>query len=220
MEEDKASKPDVSLRTVADVQHVLAEARHRAELEMAKAKNIPKNVTKSLLFEGQALLGLERPTEAAERLEQAGALADQIAHASLRWKTRLRLAEAYAMLGQPTADLYRQALAQVETLAKNLSDERLRSAFLASPLILELKANARSPVQTATLPPGEYPAGLTAREVEVLRLVAQGLTNRQIAESLTISVRTVNTHVTNILNKTNCDNRTAATTFAVQHKLI
>ena len=189
-------------------------------MEMAKAKNIRKNITKCLLFEGQVLLGLERSTESVERLKQAVALADEIAHASLRWKTRLRLAEAYAMLGQPNADLYEQALAQVETLAKNLRDTGLRQAFLASPLILELKANARSPIKRPTPPPTEYPAGLTPREVEVLGLVAQGLTNRQIAERLTISVRTINTHMTNILNKTNCDNRTAATAFAVQHNLV
>ena len=61
------------------------------------------------------------------------------------------------------------------------------------------------------------PAGLTPREVEVLQLVAAGLTDRQIGEQLHIALRTVNTHVTNILNKTGCDNRTAAAAFAVRH---
>ncbi len=46
------------------------------------------------------------------------------------------------------------------------------------------------------------------------------MTNRQIGEALHISVRTVNTHVTNILNKIACDNRTAAATFATQHGLV
>jgi DNA-binding NarL/FixJ family response regulator len=67
---------------------------------------------------------------------------------------------------------------------------------------------------------GGFPAGLTAREVEVLRLVAGGATNRQIAEQLHLSVGTVNSHLTNILNKIGCENRTAATAFALQHGLV
>jgi DNA-binding NarL/FixJ family response regulator len=65
-----------------------------------------------------------------------------------------------------------------------------------------------------------YPAGLTQREVEVLQLVATGASNQQVADVLHISVRTVNTHMTNILNKTGCDNRTAASVFAIQRNLV
>jgi predicted ATPase/DNA-binding CsgD family transcriptional regulator len=65
-----------------------------------------------------------------------------------------------------------------------------------------------------------YPAGLTAREVEVLRLVAQGLTDMRVAEQLIISPRTVNSHLTSIYNKLGVDSRTAATRFAVEHRLV
>jgi DNA-binding NarL/FixJ family response regulator len=51
-------------------------------------------------------------------------------------------------------------------------------------------------------------------------MIAQGATNRQIAETLIISVKTVNAHVTNILNKIGCDNRAAAAAFAVQQGLL
>jgi DNA-binding CsgD family transcriptional regulator len=64
------------------------------------------------------------------------------------------------------------------------------------------------------------PPGLTAREVEVLRLVAQGLTDAQVAERLVISPRTVNTHLTSIYNKLGVDSRAAATRFAVEHRLV
>jgi DNA-binding NarL/FixJ family response regulator len=64
------------------------------------------------------------------------------------------------------------------------------------------------------------PAGLTQREVEVLQLVARGASNRQVADALQISVRTVNTHMTNILNKTGLENRTAASSYAMQHNLL
>jgi DNA-binding CsgD family transcriptional regulator len=64
-----------------------------------------------------------------------------------------------------------------------------------------------------------YPAGLTAREVEVLRLVAQGLSDAQVAAQLVISPRTVNSHLTSIYNKLGVDSRTAASRFAVEHQL-
>ena len=61
--------------------------------------------------------------------------------------------------------------------------------------------------------------GLTAREVEVLRLVAQGLTNEQVAEQLVISPRTVNTHLTSIFSKIGVSSRGAATRYAIEHHL-
>lgn len=65
-----------------------------------------------------------------------------------------------------------------------------------------------------------YPAGLTAREVEVLRLLAQRLTYPQIAEKLVISRRTVNAHVTSIYSKLGVTAREAAIQFAVEHRLV
>ena len=70
-----------------------------------------------------------------------------------------------------------------------------------------------------TSPVSPYPAGLTTREVEVLRLVAQGLTDAQVAEQLIISHRTVTTHLTSIYNKLGVNSRTAAARFAAQHQL-
>ena len=65
-----------------------------------------------------------------------------------------------------------------------------------------------------------YPDGLSQREVEVLRLVASGMTNQEIADRLFISVGTVSTHVKNLLNKTNCANRTEATAYAGRKGLV
>jgi DNA-binding CsgD family transcriptional regulator len=64
-----------------------------------------------------------------------------------------------------------------------------------------------------------YPAGLTPREVEVLRLVAQGLTNAQIAVKLAISQGTVNAHLTSLYRKLNISSRAVATRFALEHGL-
>jgi DNA-binding NarL/FixJ family response regulator len=62
--------------------------------------------------------------------------------------------------------------------------------------------------------------GLTAREVEVLRLVATGRTNRSIAGELVLSERTVDRHVSNILTKLGVASRAAATAWAYEHQLI
>ena len=64
-----------------------------------------------------------------------------------------------------------------------------------------------------------YPAGLTAREAEVLRLVAQGLTDAQVAERLYLSPRTVGQHLRSIYNKLGVSTRLAATRFALEHHL-
>jgi predicted ATPase/DNA-binding CsgD family transcriptional regulator/predicted negative regulator of RcsB-dependent stress response len=65
-----------------------------------------------------------------------------------------------------------------------------------------------------------YPAGLTAREVEVLRLVAAGLTDVQVAERLVVSPRTVQTHLSSIYSKLQVNSRSAATRFAVENGLV
>ena len=71
--------------------------------------------------------------------------------------------------------------------------------------------------RSSDLPPSEEP--LTEREVEVLKLVAQGLQNKEIAEELAISERTVSTHVSNILSKLHLANRTQAALYALKEGL-
>ncbi len=61
---------------------------------------------------------------------------------------------------------------------------------------------------------------LTNREIDVLRLVAQGASNPQIAEMLCISINTVKSHLKNILEKLQLENRTQAATYAVQSGLV
>jgi DNA-binding NarL/FixJ family response regulator len=62
--------------------------------------------------------------------------------------------------------------------------------------------------------------GLTAREIEVLRLVAAGKTNRAVAEDLVISEKTVARHLSNIFDKLGVSSRAAATAYAYEHDLI
>ncbi len=83
-------------------------------------------------------------------------------------------------------------------------------------------AIARRLMQYFGAPPAASPQAfpeLTEREREVLRLLAQGLTNAAIAERLFLSPRTVKSHVAHIYGKLGVDNRAAATRFAVDHGL-
>jgi DNA-binding NarL/FixJ family response regulator len=66
----------------------------------------------------------------------------------------------------------------------------------------------------------ERPFGLTARELDVLRLVSSGLTNRAISKELFLSEKTVDRHVSNIFAKLDVPTRTAATAVAYRHKLV
>ena len=65
-----------------------------------------------------------------------------------------------------------------------------------------------------------FPGGLTEREVEILRLLAEGRTNRQIGRQLVISVNTVQRHVSNILAKTDSANRTESVRYAIRNGLV
>jgi NarL family two-component system response regulator LiaR len=71
--------------------------------------------------------------------------------------------------------------------------------------------------QPSDLPPAEEP--LTEREVEVLQLIAQGLSNQEIADILVVGERTVSTHVSNILDKLHLANRTQAALYALRKGL-
>jgi HD-GYP domain-containing protein (c-di-GMP phosphodiesterase class II) len=66
----------------------------------------------------------------------------------------------------------------------------------------------------------ERVAGLSEREIDVLRLIARGLSNRQMAQQLHVSEKTIGTHIMHIYEKIGCSTRSAATLFAVQHHLV
>jgi DNA-binding CsgD family transcriptional regulator len=83
----------------------------------------------------------------------------------------------------------------------------------AAPDLARVEALIRKPAARAA-------GGLTERELQVLRLVAAGQTNRSIAADLFLSERTVDRHVSNILTKLGVSSRAAATAHAYQHQLI
>jgi len=73
---------------------------------------------------------------------------------------------------------------------------------------------------TATSPPAQAPLLLTPRELDVLRCLTDGKSDREIAADLFISHHTVMRHVSNILGKLGVESRTAAATYAVRERLV
>ena len=65
--------------------------------------------------------------------------------------------------------------------------------------------------------PGSVGVSLSSREIEIIGLVAEGLTNQEIAAQLTISKRTVDNHVSNVFTKTGSKNRVALLNWAMDH---
>jgi len=118
------------------------------------------------------------------------------------------------------AQLGEAAFTSASAKGRTLTPEHVlaQEGILPSPSAAPERSQAQPP-PAPTESPG-YPAGLTEREVQVLRLVAQGLTNTQIAERLILSPHTVHAHISSIHSKLGITSRSAATRFALEHKLV
>ena len=104
-----------------------------------------------------------------------------------------------------------------------LGDEELGAPGAGGALATPSSTSAphRRPTRSpASLEPARLPGGLTAREVEVLRLVASGRSNPQIATDLALSEKTVARHLSNIFAKLDVGSRTAAAAYAYEHGLV
>jgi predicted ATPase/class 3 adenylate cyclase/DNA-binding CsgD family transcriptional regulator len=151
----------------------------------------------------------------------------------LVWAARLwGVAEALReAMGTPIPPVYRADYNRAVAATRTQLGEKAFAAAWAQGRImtpeqaLAAQATLPTPMPTrpASAPPMKSPtspAGLSARELEVLRLVAQGMTNEQVAEQLVISARTVNTHLTSIYSKIGVSSRSAATRYAMEHHLV
>jgi predicted ATPase/DNA-binding CsgD family transcriptional regulator/transcriptional regulator with XRE-family HTH domain len=116
------------------------------------------------------------------------------------------------------AKLSKKAFSEAWAEGRKMAPEQ---AIIAIGQTKALKSTKRPPIHSpTTIPSSTFPAGLTPREVEVLRWVASGLTDGQVAEKLIVSPRTVSTHLRSIYNKLGVNSRSGATRFAVEQHLI
>jgi predicted ATPase/DNA-binding CsgD family transcriptional regulator len=166
------------------------------------------------ILTGLAHLVIGRQPEAAIRLfaaaQEIQTRTGLIPAPTLRAKSEQALAAARAALGE-------EAFAEAWAAGGEMPPEAVVAE--AHSVTVEADRRAQSgPVARPSAP--EYPAGLTAREVEVLRLVAGGMSNAQIAQELYLSPRTVSTHLTSIYHKLGIASRAAAARFASEHNLL
>ena len=153
-------------------------------------------------------LTLARPEEALGRFTEAAALAAKIEARPMIAMSREGQARALLTLDRPGDRQQAQALLEeVAATAEELSIHGLGERAKT------LRAQLAAPAAPT------WPAGLTGREVEVLRLIATGHSNRAIAQALFISPNTVLRHVSNIFTKTGVANRAEAAAYATRHGL-
>src|SRR6266849_4551721 len=147
------------------------------------------------------------------------------AQGELVWAARLwGAAEALReAMGTPLPPVYLADYEQAMAAARShLGEKAFAAAWTEGRTMTPDQAlAARGPVTipNPTLSAHTYPDGLTARELEVIGLVAQGLSDVQVAEQLVISPRTVHAHLSSIYSKLGINSRSAATRYAIEHKL-
>jgi DNA-binding CsgD family transcriptional regulator len=159
-------------------------------------------------FLGLLDLTLDRPEQALRHFEHAAVLASRMEARPINAMSCEGQARALLALDRPDDRPQAQVLLQqVATTAEALGIQGLGER--AGALLEELAAPAAP----------AWPAGLTEREVEVLRLIAAGCSNRAIAQALFISPNTVLRHVSNIFVKTGVANRAEAAAYATRQGL-
>lgn len=112
----------------------------------------------------------------------------------------------------------------ISYLLKDISPEELAHAIRAAQrneAVLHPEVAAKLMQEFSTPRPGEAPVDqLTPREMDVLRLVAKGMSNKEIAEKLIISEKTCKTHISNILSKLHLADRTQVAIYALKQRLV
>jgi len=127
-------------------------------------------------------------------------------------------ADEERMRARVWAELGEQAFAQALLEGRAMTPEQALSAQAHT--LLASHPNAPAGTDRQKVPSRASANELTEREVEVLWLVAQGLTDAQVADALVVSPRTVNAHLRSIYSKLGITSRHAATLFALEHQLI
>jgi DNA-binding CsgD family transcriptional regulator len=182
-------------------------AREHAEeaLEFATEPRQPLALLVSHRFLGELDTDSGRFTEATEHLKESLALAEACKAHYERGLTLLTKARLLAAMAGP--EEARAILGEVREICAPLGAE------LALGRAAELEKKVPGGARRAQ-------AGLTGRELEILRLVAQGMSNQEIATSLVLSEHTIHRHVANVLGKLGVSSRAAAVAQAARHDLL
>jgi ATP/maltotriose-dependent transcriptional regulator MalT len=191
----------------------IADRLIASDPNMAPATSIPRLSR----LRSEALIVLKRTKEAERELRLAQKSATEQGTRSWSWRIQLELGKLYQSQG-------RRVEAEAEFgAAQNISDVVI--AEIQNPALHEifqaraaLELHRSAPVSPRQMEKEKF-GGLTAREREVAALIAQGQSNREIAETLVVSERTVESHVTNILAKLNFPSRASIAVWVVEKGL-
>jgi DNA-binding CsgD family transcriptional regulator/tetratricopeptide (TPR) repeat protein len=170
-----------------------------------------------LKLKGEALLALKQFKKAEQALEGAKEGAEGREALPLLWQIHARLGWLYKEQKkiEESEKEFASARQVIHTLAANIPEETLRTDFVQT----ALKSLPAERTLSKRQQDAETFEGLTPREREVARLVSQGKSNREIADGLVLSERTVENHVGNILTKLGFDSRAQIAVWAVEKGL-
>ena len=170
-----------------------------------------------LKLHGDALFALKQFKAAERSLEGAKQGAEQREALPLLWQIHAQLGWLYKEQKniEKSEKEFASARQVLHKLAANIQEETLRASFLRAAFETLPKERKRTGRQSEA----EKFEGLTPRELDVARLLSQGKSNREIAEKLVLSERTVENHVGNILAKLGFDSRAQIAVWAVEKGL-
>jgi predicted ATPase/DNA-binding CsgD family transcriptional regulator len=197
-------------------EYTQALAQLNESLSLRREVGDRQGLAESVLVLGEILATRNAPEQAARLFGAAEALLRNIGGQlapSYRTEYEQHLKRAGSQVEKPTWQ-------QAWNAGQGMSAEQVITYALEQSVERAVQPEIQQPAAPATGRGQTYPAGLTKQEVVVLKLIADGLSYAQVAEKLTISPRTVNTHMAAIFSKIGVNSRTAATRWAIANKLV
>jgi non-specific serine/threonine protein kinase len=198
-----------------------AEARGHFLASLERCRQLGHRQGVAYALEGLALV------LAAEGGRATGEVADAASGAARAVRLLGTVAALARQIAVPPLPARRERLRRFHAAARaalgEASDDAAHRAGESLPLDTALAEAGQATVAATPAPasrPAPPPAGLSPREVEVLTLLASGLGNRAIADTLHLSVRTVERHIDNLYGKIDAHGRAEATAFAIRHRLL
>jgi DNA-binding NarL/FixJ family response regulator len=178
----------------------------------------PQAVPRLSQLRGQALRALGQIAKAVEEFQGALIVAAARGEQPMIWRLHADLGHAYRALRRHEAaeEAFASARAMIQQLADTVTDEALRENFLKQALATMPAAPVLGPRQAARKALG----GLSERERQVAALVAQGQSNHEIAQTLNITKRTVEAHITRIFDRLGLKSRAQIAAWAVAQGLV
>ena len=180
-------------------------------LRRAREVHRPKYQALALEARGNDLLRLGRGSEAVESLREAVGVARPTGDPAMFLRAATQL-----LAVEPSPELLAEAAQAVDRIRSNLPDDMLPAFEDSEPVKLLGSLRSGEPQDIEESPPH----GLSQREFEVLLLLAGGRSNQEIAESLVLSVRTVERHINHIYAKLGVHSRSQATALVMREGLL